>query len=279
LSISSVSYEEQTGQRAGLLHTAGFGFAGGVFSQAVGFGYGKNYIKMGQGGVFGGGWQNRFAMGAKGAASQLYGMEATKTGVGRIAKKHPASFLGWRDVQGGALEAAMKQPAGSAARRTALRSVPKSALGAAMKSPGRMAVRGLGSVLGLGMVAMEAYHGYQEGGVLGAATAAGKEAAMWAMMGVGETAFASMTGFSASAVFLPVAVAAGAAYGGYKAMKYGGEVSKNLRNLDMGTPMIDPHGFGHTMRQRALMGIQRSHINGRMALGSEAVIMSTGMMR
>lgn len=279
MGATAVVYEGATEHKAGFLHTLGFGLAAGMGSEAIGFGRGNQYIKMARGGVFGGGWQNRFAMGAKGAVFQLGGMEATTTAVGSIAKRHPFSLFGWRNIQGEMIEAATKETGGSLARGAARRAVPKSFAQAAKKYPTKMLGQAAGTIFGAAFVGLEAYRGYQEGGLLGAVTASGKEAAMWAMMGVGETLMSSILGAGASSFVAPVAIAAGAAYGGYKALKAGGEVAKNLRHLDMVTPTTDPHGFGYTMRQRSLMAIQKSYINGRLGVGNEALMMHGGMRR
>ena len=279
MSLTSATYEGQTGQRAGFLHTLGFGFGAGMGSEAIGFGTGKDYVKLSKGGVFGGGWQNRFAMGAKGSVLQLAGMGVSTTEVGRIAQKHPFSLFGWRDIQGEMVSEAMKHPAKSLERKAAMQAVPRTFGQAARKRPAAMLGRAAGTAIGLAFVGAEYYRGWQEGGIIGATTAAGKEVAMWGMMGLGEAAMSSILGAGASSFVLPAAIAVGAAYGGYQALKAGKEVSKNLRHLDMVTPTTDPHGFGYTMRQRSLMAIQKSYINGRMSIGNEALLMHGGMRR
>lgn len=51
-----------------------------------------------------------------------------------------------------------------------------------------------------------------------------------------------------------------------KMMEYG----RNLRTLETGKGFQDPFGTAHTMRQRSLKEMQRSHLNARSALGGEA---------
>lgn len=50
---------------------------------------------------------------------------------------------------------------------------------------------------------------------------------------------------------------------------------KQVRALELGTPMSDQFGTISTLRQRSLSAIQNSHVNGRMALGNEAALLHT----
>jgi len=50
---------------------------------------------------------------------------------------------------------------------------------------------------------------------------------------------------------------------------------KQVRALELGTPMNDQFGTIATLRQRSLSAIQNSHVNGRMALGNEAALLHT----
>jgi len=123
-----------------------------------------------------------------------------------------------------------------------------------------------GRAFGIGMVALAAYEGYQEGGVWGATKGVAKETAFWYAWGVVAEATAGfLTG--------PLAVLA-ATYAGAKvydwAMDKGAKFYKEHTRLEMGMPNIDPFGTSATMRMRALNAIQNSHINGRTALGNEA---------
>lgn len=288
MSVSSVAYEVQTGETPGMFHTTGTGFGAGLFAQGIGLGRGKDYVKFSSGGVFGGGWQNRFVVGAKGQLAEIGGMQFTSS-PRALSKSGGMSMFGWRNLQGelvekylkneGLLGAASKKQGHAISKGIASGAIPNSFTAALKKHPVRTGFRGLGTVMAVGMTAVDVYHGYETGGVMGAIGAGARSGLEWAAFGAGEAAFASVTGLSLGSVALPVGLAVGAAYGGYKAMKHGGEVSKNLRNMDMVTPINDPHGFGHTMRQRALMGIQKSFINGRMAMGNEGVLMASPRMR
>jgi hypothetical protein len=48
---------------------------------------------------------------------------------------------------------------------------------------------------------------------------------------------------------------------------------KQVRSLELGTPVLDQFGTIATLRQRSLSAIQNSHVNGRMALGNEAALL------
>jgi hypothetical protein len=49
--------------------------------------------------------------------------------------------------------------------------------------------------------------------------------------------------------------------------------------LEMGAPAQDPFGTISTMRQRSIMAIQNSRVNGRTALGNEAMLLYSGYNR
>lgn len=123
--------------------------------------------------------------------------------------------------------------------------------------------------LGPAMVAHSIYKGYQEGGILGAAKSGATELAFWGAFEVG-----------ASIITNPVTIAgagiAAAGYGYYKAGEASRKHRKRLRNVEMGSDLVDRFGTMTTMRQRSLAAIQNTHINGRGALGSEAAILSSG---
>jgi hypothetical protein len=136
---------------------------------------------------------------------------------------------------------------------------------------------GLGLKL-LGPVALgfSAYQGYSQGGLGGAAWEVTKEAAVWGALRAGWH-------LGKAAILNPVTLTAAAAAGlGYAAYKFG-EASqrhvKRLRNVEMGGEIMDRFGTVATMRQRSLSAIQNTHVNGRIALGNEAILTHTPFMR
>lgn len=145
------------------------------------------------------------------------------------------------------------------AKRTGARGVARFAGATAMKS------------LGVAGTALFAYQGYKENGALGAA------------MGVGESilytaAFRAIGG----AVFNPATiVAAGGVLAGigiYEAGEAAKNYVKGLGNLEFGGEhMMGALGSAGaaTSRQRSMMALQNTHLNGRMALGNEALLSHT----
>jgi hypothetical protein len=81
-----------------------------------------------------------------------------------------------------------------------------------------------------------------------------------------------------SGVALGAAYFAAAGYAAHSVLKYGRETSRGMRQMEMGSPVVDPHGLGYTMRQRSVMAIQKSMINGRMAMGNEALLLHNGSL-
>ena len=122
--------------------------------------------------------------------------------------------------------------------------------------------------LGPLMLATGISRGWQEGGVLGAAKEGGKEMAMWGAFEAG-----------ASVLTNPVAIAGAGmvagAYGYYKLGEASRKHRKRLRAVEMGSDLVDRFGTMTTMRQRSLSAIQKSHVNGRLALGNEALLLSS----
>jgi hypothetical protein len=153
--------------------------------------------------------------------------------------------------------------------------------GGLFKSPAGKAFGKIGGIYGLG-AAVEGYMGYQEGGAWGAAKGVASGLAQGAAWQVGETVMASLLGssvVSASAgLLLAAAYFATAGYAVHSTLKYGRETSRGMRQMEMGSPVVDPHGLGYTMRQRSVMAIQKSMINGRMAMGNEALLLHNGSL-
>lgn len=141
-------------------------------------------------------------------------------------------------------------------------------------SPGGMLGEGkfaFGSrVFGLAMIGLSAYNGYQEGGVTGAVGSVAKDAAMWGAMRAG---WSLGKGALMNPFVLGGAAALGLGYAGYKIGEAARERSNRIRHIEMGGEIIDRFGTLSTIRQRSLMALNNSHVNGRMALGNEAILM------
>ena len=121
-----------------------------------------------------------------------------------------------------------------------------------------------------------AHEGYQEEGVWGAAKGIGESiaySAAWNYMAGGAAA-------SAMAFAAPVAGIAALAGGAYMLGEAGIQHAKGLRELEMGggdqmLQAVTSAGAA-TARQRAVMALNNTHINGRMALGNEGFLMHRG---
>lgn len=181
-----------------------------------------------------------FLKGSDTVAGQAYGRART-SGLGRMA--------------------ALREGAGAGA--TAAKSM--GAWGS-FKAAGAMAARTLPAL----MTGYMMYEGYQTGGVIGVAGAAAESVAYTAAFNVGAAALGSVG----------VGIAAGAAImagGTYMAMKAGKQHMRGLRNVEMGGSGLGAIGSmgAATMRQRAAGALKNTHINGRMALGNEALLFHT----
>jgi hypothetical protein len=137
----------------------------------------------------------------------------------------------------------------------------------------------IGGGLGLISTLYEGYSGYQEGGALGAVGGVAKSMAMnyalgmaWslakgpALVALGATAAA--VGIGAAATNQSVA--------SFVSPLFRGQMREHAikhATLEMGAPTVDPFGTVSTMRQRSLMAIQNSRVNGRTALGNEAMLL------
>lgn len=135
-----------------------------------------------------------------------------------------------------------------------------------------------GRFIGPLFTAYQGYEGYKEGGAWGAFKSMGE--------GIAEN---YLFGAATKAFFVPTLVAGGALAAGYLGAKVLGDSDpgaflslrgwarpwtqdyrREHKNLDFGSPSVDPFGINGTMRQRSLVAIQNSRLNARSALGSEA---------
>jgi hypothetical protein len=128
------------------------------------------------------------------------------------------------------------------------------------------------SGFGLLYTAGMAYSGYQEGGVWGAAKNTAQAGIENALFNVGLRAIGNP-------VTLGLAATAAIGYGVYRYGKAAGKYGKGIKKVEMGAPFVDTFGTAATIRQRSLSALQNSHVNGRMAMGSEAALMHSPMMR
>lgn len=218
--------------------------------------------------LLGGGWKNRFVMSTRGGLLDILGSEATynvnklqkglrASGL-QVPKNLDFSLFGWRNVQNEAIAAG--------------KPIPTNIFSAMKMSKSVVIGNVVQAAVGIFTVGSGIYQGYKEGGKLGALKGGLKAAGQYAAYSVAETALASLTGVSLSAVLAPI----GAVYGGYKALEMGQEHYRGMKQTEFSSQsMYDPYGVGATMRQRSLMAIQRSSINGRLALGNEARLLHT----
>ena len=164
-------------------------------------------------------------------------------------------------IRGGRYSAAARYTA-SGAKRAGW----KGSAGWAARFGGKTLLKSIGLV----STAAMAYSGYQQNGAMGAARGVGESIA-WnvvpRMIGVGLPAMLSMGAVAAVGL------------GGYAVAQAGRAHAKGLRTLEMGTPQIlealSSVGSA-TMRQRSLMALNNTHLNGRMAMGNEAAWMHDG---
>lgn len=139
-----------------------------------------------------------------------------------------------------------------------------------VRTAGAMAMR----ALPLAFTAHFMYEGYKQEGVWGMAKAGVESAAYSAAfhyVGAAIGGTAMMVGMGA------LAAGAAAGYAGYALGEAGRAHAKGLRQLEMGQQDQIQAALGSagaaTMRQRSLTALNNTHLNGRMALGSEAFLM------
>jgi hypothetical protein len=126
-----------------------------------------------------------------------------------------------------------------------------------------------GKALGPAMGLLAVAEGARTGGVSGAFSAGVESVGSWAAMEVGLAAL--------SGTVNPLALGALAGYAGYKFADASRDYGRSLKKLNMGAPIVDMFGTVATTRQRSLQALQNTHINGRMALGNEGMLMHTNV--
>lgn len=148
--------------------------------------------------------------------------------------------------------------------------VTHGARSAGLRGVGKLASKALPCVLGPAGTAYFAYTGYKEGGIWGAVKGVGESVA-W-------SAGIRAVGGLINPFTLAVAGIAAIGLGVYAAGEKGQAHVKKLRELEMGGGAImEQIGSlpAATMRQRSALALQNSHINGRMAIGNEALLLHT----
>jgi hypothetical protein len=108
------------------------------------------------------------------------------------------------------------------------------------------------------------YEAYQEEGIGGLV----REGAQNALMGAAMKMAPALAG-----PLLGLAAVAAIGAGGYAAGNAAREHVRGLRHLELGTPIVDPFGTAATLRQRSLSAMNRTHMNGRMAIGNEGYLL------
>jgi len=190
---------------------------------------------------------------------------------GQISTGARTAGLRGQALRGAAQKAGQFRAAGHFIKERGVRAAFKGA-------GGKMGGMGIaGHALGVGFAAHAMYTGYQEGGVTGAVGAGVRFGAEWGAMRAG-IALLAKAGIGAG-VLAPLAIAAGGAYGFYQFGEAAQEYGKQMKSLEMGAPIVDPFGTVATTRQRSLMALNNTHINGRMAMGNEGILMHDGAYR
>lgn len=190
------------------------------------------------------------------------------------------SFLGLKDTfvdMGGdrqlkAFKQAKKfgQNPWRAAAKSTVRAANKVGVKGSAKWAARFAGRTTMKAIPLLSTAYFAYSGYQEGGVMGAIGGVG-ESILWSS---GIRAVGAVTG----PLMYGVAPLAAVGLATYALGEAGRGHRKSLRTLEMGGgKILDALGSAGaaTSRQRSMMALNNTHLNGRMAMGNEALIMHT----
>ena len=160
-------------------------------------------------------------------------------------------------------------------------------LGTSKSLQGPGAMNFLQRWFGRGFLAYGAYQGYQKGGIGGAvkhmATDIGFTYALGAGLktvglAAGGLGMAAGVGLGLGAMGIGAHIARGGSPG-IMVRPWLHDYKKKHATLEMGMPAIDQFGTMASMRQRSLNAIQNSRINGRSALGNEALMTYTPYFR
>src|SRR3990167_6850575 len=142
----------------------------------------------------------------------------------------------------------------------------RGAIAGAGSTASRMAWGGFG----LASTLFFMYQGYKEEGILGAAKGGATAVAT-------TTAITTALKLARNPMVLGAALVAAGGYGYYKFGKAAIKHGKRMRGLDFGAATADVMGDTSvlTERSRAMSALASTHINGRIALGQEAVLTHT----
>jgi hypothetical protein len=220
----------------GAAESLGWSTQGGMLTADATIGSFLGLKETARGARFAGATATPHALGDAMAMAKRYGQSPTKAGMKYLSRGARRAGV-WGTAKLGA----------SMAGKTFMNSIP---------------------LLGTGAFA---YMGYQEGGIPGA------------VRGIGESiAYSAAFRYAGSLLGGPVLpIAAGVAavgFGTYALGEAGREHAKQLRELEMvGGNVMDALGSAGaaTMRQRAIGALNNTHLNGRMAMGNEALMMHT----
>jgi hypothetical protein len=157
---------------------------------------------------------------------------------------------------------------------------PSGVAGSGFSRAGGIAKAGiLGRALGPAFLAYAGYEGYKKEGVWGAAKGVGGALAETYIMARAISAFGAPALGLAGALGTLSALgkvahhpAAFLSSGRGWARPWTSEYHKNLKGVQMGGEIVDPHGINATMRQRSLLAIQNSRLNARSGIGNEAAL-------
>lgn len=192
-----------------------------------------------------------------------------KTGIGRAVQRGAAmefGFLTPEYLSGGRAGPMPKNPSGfSFLGGGSLRGVTGArSFGGAAKAVGKLGLKALPMIGGAAFI----YSGYKEGGIAGAVDAGIENMKMGIAWEVGSAALGS----GALPIAAAAAVVGAGAYGYYQFGEAAQRYGRKTRRLEMGGEIIDRFGTISTMRQRSLQALNNTHMNGRMALGNEAML-------
>lgn len=203
--------------------------------------------------------------------------------IGSIDKRLQQSFLG-RRLREGALETVgfnfeKGQNQGWLGIRSNYHRIYQGK-GAQAASAGSKALRMTGGTamgsIGLAGSMYMLYTGYQQGGVVGAAKSAAESVFYGAAFKTAGALLGNPLTWGALAV-------GAAGYGAYALGEAGQRYERQIRNLEVGGDenminAINSYGAS-TMRQRAAVALNNSHINRRLALGNEASMFHSSFRR
>lgn len=222
---------------------------------------------------------------ASGNAPFIGPQQSMRNLAGQTARTMSQNLKGaWAKRTGpGSTVAGLRQAFFSGRHHQAGMSMAKDMMGVGVFKKGAGILGRAGGLIGLGYMASSMYEGYQEGGVTGAVGAGVEQVGLNYLFGRAvSTVFKGIVPFAAKAGLVgAAAIGVGAAITNQSVANFLSPLARGQvrehgikhAKLEMGAPTIDPFGMVATMRQRSLMSIQNSRVNGRSALGNEASLL------